>query len=103
MQGVEPGDILRFNRATIIGSRDYTLKAGTTEHKSEKQKYLDERLYTVRARVVGVTQEPERVKIKKVRRRRHAKHTWSQHSYTILRITEVEVRDLEGPEQEESN
>ena len=30
MQGVEAGDILRFNRATIIGSRDYTLKAGTT-------------------------------------------------------------------------
>jgi large subunit ribosomal protein L21 len=100
MQGVETGDILRFNRVTIIGSRDYTLKAGTTEHKGEKQKYLDERLYVVRARVVGVTQEPVRVKIKKVRRRRHAKHTWSQHTYTILRIAEVEARDLETEQAE---
>jgi large subunit ribosomal protein L21 len=101
MQGVETGDILRFNRVTIIGSRDYTLKAGTTEHKGEKQKYLDERLYVVRARVVGVTQEPVRVKIKKVRRRRHAKHTWSQHTYTVLRVTEVEARELEETEQAE--
>jgi large subunit ribosomal protein L21 len=27
MKGVEPGDVLRLNRATAFGSRDYTLKA----------------------------------------------------------------------------
>lgn len=27
MKGVEPGDVLRLNRASNIGSRDYTLKA----------------------------------------------------------------------------
>src|ERR1700760_217921 len=77
MQGVEAGDILRFNRATVIGSRDYTLKAGTTETKLEKQKYLDERLYVVRARVLGATIEPERTKIKKKPRQRHARYTKS--------------------------
>lgn len=28
MHGVEPGDVLRLDRVSIIGSRDYTLKAG---------------------------------------------------------------------------
>ncbi|TKA83527.1 hypothetical protein B0A55_00517 [Friedmanniomyces simplex] len=27
MKGVEPGDVLRLNRATVLGSREYTLKA----------------------------------------------------------------------------
>ncbi|KAL1297593.1 hypothetical protein AAFC00_006155 [Neodothiora populina] len=30
MQGVNPGDILRLNRATSIGSRDFTLKAAAS-------------------------------------------------------------------------
>ena len=33
MHGVEPGDILRLNRATNIGSRDYTLKAAAAAPK----------------------------------------------------------------------
>ncbi|WPG97751.1 homocitrate dehydratase, mitochondrial [Acrodontium crateriforme] len=28
MHGVEPGDVLRLDRASVIGSREYTLKAG---------------------------------------------------------------------------
>lgn len=28
MHGVEPGDVIRLDRATNLGSRDYTLKAG---------------------------------------------------------------------------
>ncbi|PNS18589.1 Homocitrate dehydratase, mitochondrial [Sphaceloma murrayae] len=37
MPGVQPGDILRFNRATTIGSRDFTLRApgSTRRGKSE--------------------------------------------------------------------
>ena len=33
MHGVEPGDILRLNRAVNIGSRDYTLKAAAAPPK----------------------------------------------------------------------
>ena len=48
MPGVEPGDVLRLNRVTAIGSRDYTLKAATKEMRREKQSYLDESLFTIR-------------------------------------------------------
>jgi hypothetical protein len=33
MQGVEPGDVLRLNRAINLGSRDYTLKAAAAPPK----------------------------------------------------------------------
>jgi large subunit ribosomal protein L21 len=100
MQGVEPGDVLRFNRVTAIGSRDYTLKAGTKETRNEKQKCLDERLYVIRARVMGTVQEPERLKIWHVKRRRHKKHIWSQHKFTVLKITQLSVSDSVNSSQE---
>jgi large subunit ribosomal protein L21 len=94
MHGVQPGDILRLNRATIVGSRDYTLKAGATT-KGEKARYLDERLFVCRARVVSVESEPERIKLKTKQRMRHVRQIKSKHSYTVLRITEVTVRKPE--------
>lgn len=33
MQGVEPGDVLRLDKASILGSRDYTLKAAAAPPK----------------------------------------------------------------------
>lgn len=33
MHGVEPGDVIRLNRATHLGSREYTLKAAATQPK----------------------------------------------------------------------
>jgi len=90
MKDVEVGDILRLNRAIVIGSRDYTLKAGTSLT-GEKPRYLDDRLYTCRARVVGVTTEPLRVKLKTKRRRRHVKRTLSKETYTVLKIMELTV------------
>jgi large subunit ribosomal protein L21 len=33
MKGVEPGDVIRLNRATHLGSRDYTLKAAVQQPK----------------------------------------------------------------------
>lgn len=99
MPNVRPGDILRLNRATHIGSRDYTLKApeavkGTSDH-GKKVYYLDERLFTCRARVVGVESEPLRVKEKTKRRRRHVKHVKSKLHFTVLKISELEVKSLE--------
>jgi large subunit ribosomal protein L21 len=103
MPDVTPGDILRLNRATHIGSRDYTLKApeavkGNADH-VKKVYYLDERLFTCRARVVGVESEPLRVEEKTKRRQRHVKHVRSKMWFTVLRVCELEVRSLEEYEE----
>jgi len=99
MPHVRPGDVLRLNRATHIGSRDYTLKApepvkGNAD-RGKKVFYLDERLFTCRARVVGVETEPLRVEEKTKRRRRHVKHVMSKQYFTILKISDLEVKSLE--------
>ncbi|KAL5416171.1 hypothetical protein PMIN03_002209 [Paraphaeosphaeria minitans] len=103
MPNVEAGDVLRLNRATHIGSRDYTLKApaaikGTADH-GKIVHYLDERLFTCRATVVGVGSEPMRIMEKTKRRQRHVKHVFSKHKYTVLRVGEVEVKTLEEYEE----
>jgi hypothetical protein len=148
MHDVEPGDILRLNRAINIGSRDYTLKAAaaspklkstTTDTRSivdptsgaqisltrampdgnaaplaqdgvvhaphfiphieqGKHSYLDERLFVCRAVVMGVESEPLRVKEKTKRRQRKVKRVKSKHRFTVLRVKEVTVRDLEEAE-----
>jgi len=89
MPGVIPGDILRLNRASSIGSRDYTLKGAP---------YLDERIFECRARVMGTEAEPMRIKIKKKRRNRRTRTVKSKHKFTILRISEVKVNNLEDIE-----
>lgn len=103
MPHVKPGDVLRLNRATHIGSRDYTLKApepvkGTADH-GKKLFYLDERLFTARARVVGIETEPMRVEEKTKRRQRHTKHVFSKMRFTVLKISELEVKSLEEYEE----
>ncbi|KAJ4325174.1 hypothetical protein N0V94_000888 [Neodidymelliopsis sp. IMI 364377] len=102
MPHVKPGDVLRLNRATHLGSRDYTLKApeplkGTADH-AKKTFYLDERLFTVRARVVGIETEPMRVEEKTKRRQRHTKHVYSKMRFTVLKISELDVKSLEAYE-----
>jgi large subunit ribosomal protein L21 len=99
MPHVRPGDILRLNRATHIGSRDYTLKApeavkGNADH-GKKVFYLDDRMFVCRARVVGVETEPLRVEEKAKRRQRHVKHVMSKMKFTVLRVSELEVKSLE--------
>jgi large subunit ribosomal protein L21 len=86
MPGVVPGDILRLNRASSLGSRDYTLK-GTP--------YVDERIFECRATVMGTEAEPMRIKTKTKRRNRKIKTVKSKHKYTILRIAEVKVKALD--------
>lgn len=86
MPGVVPGDTLRLNTASSIGSRDYTLK-GTP--------YLDERIFECRARVMGTEAEPMRVKEKTKRRNRKIKTVKSKHKYTILKIAELKIKTVE--------
>jgi large subunit ribosomal protein L21 len=90
MPGVVPGDILRLNRASSLGSRDYTLKGAP---------YVDERIFECRARVMGTEAEPMRIKQKTKRRNRKIKTVKSKHKYTILRIAELRVKSLEEIEQ----
>ncbi|TID17537.1 hypothetical protein E6O75_ATG08283 [Venturia nashicola] len=109
MHGVAPGDTLRLNRATLLGSRDYTLKAGEasneaavkpgaqgTGDRAEKQAWLDERLFTCRATVLGVESEPMRIKKKTKRRQRHVRKIESKHRYTVVRISELAVNDTDA-------
>lgn len=112
MPGVQPGDILRLNRASVVGSRDYTLKAGAPAAsvaslpKEElghadiraKQSYVDERLFVCRAVVMGVEAEPMRIKEKTKQRQRHVRQVKSKHKFTVLRVQELRVRSLEEVE-----
>ncbi|KAM7190270.1 aconitate hydratase [Naviculisporaceae sp. PSN 640] len=85
MPNVQPGDVLRLNRAVNLGSRDYTLQGSP---------YVDERLFECRAVVTGVESEPMRTLIKKKRRCRRKKTVHSKHRFTILRISELKIRDV---------
>ncbi|KAL4926317.1 mitochondrial 54S ribosomal protein bL21m [Aspergillus undulatus] len=91
MPNVQPGDVLRFNRASVLGSRDFTLKGAP---------YVDERLFECRVRVMGVDSEPLRVKEKTKRRRRHVQKITSKHRYTLLRVMEVKIKSVEELQRE---
>lgn len=108
MSKVSVGDVIRLNRASLLGSREFTLKAGLqglppnaqpsvvgAGDGSGEQAYLDERLFVCRARVIGVDQTPLTIKEKTKRRNRKIKTVKSKQRYTILRIMDVEVRSLE--------
>ncbi|CAI7574561.1 unnamed protein product [Penicillium glandicola] len=83
MPNVKAGDILRFNRASALGSRDFTMKGSPT---------IDERIYECRVRVTGVDAEPLRIKEKTKRRQRHVKQAKSKHRYTLMRVMDVRVK-----------
>ena len=101
MHGVAPGDILRLNRASILGSRDYTLKAGMTRtesydgNRTGMPQYIDERLFECRARIMGVESTPMMIKEKTKRRNRKVKKVHSKHRYTVLKVIEVRIKSLE--------
>ncbi|KAI6087027.1 hypothetical protein F4821DRAFT_236883 [Hypoxylon rubiginosum] len=82
MHGVVPGDVLRLDRASSLGSRDYTLLGAP---------HVDPALFECRATVLGVETEPLRVKIKTKRRNRRSRTVRSKHKYTVLRISELKL------------
>ncbi|KAF3481607.1 YmL49 [Arthroderma uncinatum] len=86
MPNVQAGDVLRLNRASNIGSRDFTLKGAP---------YLDERLFECRVRVLGVEAEPIRIKEKTKRRQRHVRRVKSKHKFTILKVVDVKVKQVD--------
>jgi len=86
MPGVVPGDVLRLTRASVLGSRDLTLR-GTP--------YVDERLFECKATVLGVEAEPMREKVKTKRRNRKTKTVKSKHKYTILGISDLKIHTPE--------
>ncbi|KAM3443540.1 hypothetical protein MY4824_000426 [Beauveria thailandica] len=91
MPGVAPGDVLRLNRASVLGSRDYTMKGAP---------HIDEGVFECRATVLGTESEPLRVKIKKKRRTRRARRATSKHRYTILRISDLTIKTAEDIESQ---
>jgi len=105
MHGVNPGDILRLNRASLLGSRDYTLKAGSNATESYDGKrtgepqYLDERLFECRVRVLGLDSGPMMTKEKTKRRNRKVKTVRSKHKFTMLKVMEVKIKGLEELER----
>lgn len=96
MPGVAPGDVLRLNRASVLGSRDLTLRPSQPEKRKPgtyEVAYIDERLFECRATVVGVDSEPMRLKKKTKRRNRKVKTVRSKHRYTVVTISELRIRD----------
>ncbi|KAJ5820236.1 hypothetical protein N7474_005827 [Penicillium riverlandense] len=91
MPKVQSGDILRFNRASALGSRDFTLKGNP---------HIDERLFECRVRVTGTDAEPLRIKEKTKRRQRHVQQIRSKERYTVMRVMEVRVKTPEELLQE---
>ncbi|TLS29301.1 hypothetical protein PpBr36_00142 [Pyricularia pennisetigena] len=88
MPGVLPGDTLRLDRATTIGSRDFTLQG---------KPYVSTDLFRCRAVVIGTDSEPIRLKVVKKRRTRRAKTIKSKHFYTTIRISELKILLPEEP------
>ncbi|KAM0794650.1 ribosomal protein L21-like protein, partial [Usnea florida] len=82
MPHAPPGTVLRLNRASLIGSRDYTMRGAP---------YVDENLFVCRAVVVGIEGEPMRVVEKTKRRQRRVKRVKSKMRYTVLRVRELRV------------
>ncbi|KAK0511041.1 hypothetical protein JMJ35_006593 [Cladonia borealis] len=82
MPSAPPGTILRLNRATMLGSRDYTYRGDP---------WVDETRFLCRAVVVAVEGEPLRQVVKTVRRNRRVRIKKNKMQFTVLRITGLEV------------
>jgi large subunit ribosomal protein L21 len=70
------GGILRMNKVSRIGCRDYTL---------EGHPFIDEKLYTLKMRVIEHTKQPLVITVKKKRRQRRARHLPNKQNYTVLK------------------
>lgn len=56
---------------------------------------MDERIFRCRARIMGTEAEPMRIKEKTKRRNRKVKTVRSKHKFTILKIAELRVKNLD--------
>lgn len=78
-----PGTILRLNRASVIGSRDYSYRG---------KPWVDETFFVCRVRVIGVEGEPMRIIKKTKRRQRYVQTVKRKMRYTVVRCLELEVK-----------
>ncbi|PKY52116.1 hypothetical protein RhiirA4_469547 [Rhizophagus irregularis] len=85
LSDVDIGDEIKLNRVTEIGSKDYTIKG---------QPLVSEAFYSIKATVVEQPKGPFIEIFKKKRRNRHKKRVTHKQTYTILRISEVEINKL---------
>jgi len=74
-----------------IGSRDYTLQG---------RPYVDERVFTLKMRVIEHTKSPMAVTIKKKPRQRRARHLFNKQNYTVLKYAPLRVRLTQGVRNE---
>jgi ribosomal protein L21 len=70
------GSILRMTQVSRIGVRDYTLQG---------QPYVDERVFTLKMRVIEHTKMPLVTTIKTKQRQRRARHLFNKQNYTVLK------------------
>lgn len=85
-----PGTILRLNRASVIGSRDYSYRG---------KPWVDERFFVCRVRVMGVEGEPMRIIKKTKRRQRYVQTVKRKMRYTVVRCLELEVKRKKEEEE----
>ncbi|KAL9101145.1 MAG: hypothetical protein Q9163_003570 [Psora crenata] len=91
MPHAPPGTVIRLNRASMLGSRDFTFRGNP---------WVDEKFWKARAVVVGIEGEPMRVIKKTKRRQRKVKTVKSKMRFTVLRVQQLEVLP-EGAKEED--
>ena len=107
MPDAKPGTVIQLNRASVLGSREFTFRAGgvTAEPAAEdgaetevrlrkkgEKMWIDSKYFLCRAMVVAIEGEPMRIKLKTKRRQRHVKRVTTKGRFTVLRIMELTVR-----------
>ncbi|RIA80744.1 ribosomal protein L21-like protein [Glomus cerebriforme] len=86
LRDVDIGDEIKLNRVLELGSKDYTIKG---------QPLVSEAFYSIKATVVEQPKGPFIEIFKKKRRNRHKKRITHKQTYTVLRISEVEINKLD--------
>jgi ribosomal protein L21 len=86
LRDVDVGDEIKLNRVLELGSKDYTIKG---------QPLVAEAFYSIKATVIEQPKGPFIEIFKKKRRNRHRKRITHKQTYTVLRISEVEINKLD--------
>lgn len=84
-----------LRHATLEEATDGSELLGGLRRSAKATRYIDERLFECRARVISVDSTPTMVKVKTKRRQRHVRRVISKHNFTVLRVMEVKVKRLE--------
>ncbi|KAL1918362.1 mitochondrial 54S ribosomal protein bL21m [Calcarisporiella thermophila] len=86
LRDVQVGDVLKLNRVRELGSRDFTIRGSP---------YVSEEYYNAKATVIEHTKGPMLEIIKRKRRKNYRRRITHKQTYTVLRISELEVNKLE--------